>query len=443
MNPGIITRAAEPIGDPEFAELMARLGGFELAPILAVAVSGGADSMALALLAERWARTRGGRVTALTVDHRLRPASADEARTVTAWLGARGIGHETLVWAGPHPAGDIQAAAREARYALLGDWCRTQGVLHLLTAHHQDDQAETLLLRLARGSGLTGLAGMAAIVETAHWRLVRPLLDVPAPRLRASLAAQDQDWIEDPSNRDPRFARARLRREHAALAAAGLTAQRLAEACRHLARARAAIEEYAARLLVEAVTPHEAGWAVIDPEPFRRAASEIRLRALASLIAAIGAEPYTPRFERLERLAEAIFGEVAGGGRTLGGCRILRRRGRLLVHREPAATAPPVLLPECGELVWDRRFSVVNRGAPGIEIGLLGGDGVAALHAIAPRAVDPHLPKAVLPSLPALRQDGRLVSIPHLGWHEAGVSIDIEVRWRPARPVCGRGFTVA
>src|ERR1700693_3737439 len=126
---------AAPLTDAEFAARLDALGPFERAPRLAVAVSGGADSLALALFADAWARARGGRIAALTVDHRLRAASATEARQVGAWLAPRGIVHRTLAWEGPHPESDIQAAARAARYRLLEAWCEEQGILHLLTAH--------------------------------------------------------------------------------------------------------------------------------------------------------------------------------------------------------------------------------------------------------------------------------------------------------------------
>src|ERR1700735_4216205 len=177
-----------PLRDTDFARVMEHLGCFEPGPPLAVAVSGGADSLALTLLADRWARARNGRITALTVDHRLRPDSSTEA----AWLGrtleAQGIRHELLVWPGPYPSRGLQAAARAARYRLLGAWARSSGMLHLLPANHQDDQAEPLLLRLGRGSGLAGLAGMAPVVEDGHVRLLRPLLRVPGVRVRRPFA---------------------------------------------------------------------------------------------------------------------------------------------------------------------------------------------------------------------------------------------------------------
>ncbi|MCP5371685.1 MAG: tRNA lysidine(34) synthetase TilS [Hyphomicrobiales bacterium] len=214
------TRAA-PLDGDAFAALMAGLGPFEPAPHLAVALSGGADSLALTLLADAWARERRGRVTALTVDHGLRPDSGAEARTVAAWMAARGIAHQVLPWTGPKPAAGVQAAARTARLALLAGRCRELGILHLLLAHHLDDQAETVLMRLGRGSGPDGLAAMAPVLAAAETRLLRPLLTVPGARLRALLAAAGQGWIEDPSNADTRFERVRLRRRLAQRRATG------------------------------------------------------------------------------------------------------------------------------------------------------------------------------------------------------------------------------
>jgi tRNA(Ile)-lysidine synthase len=440
-----------PVTDAEFAQAMGRLGPFEPAAALAVAVSGGADSLALTLLADRWARARGGSITALTVDHRLRADSSTEADSVGETLRRRGIAHEILVWRGPYPSQDLQAAARTARYRLLGTWCRGRGVLHLLTAHHQDDQAETLLLRLGRGSGLAGLAGMAPLVEAGHWRLLRPLLDLPAARLRATLRDLGQDWIEDPSNRNLAFARARLRAQGAALVEAGLSPPRLAETCRHLARARIALERLTERALAAAVLLHPAGFALVDPAPLAAAGEEIGLRALAALIATIGGEAYPPRFERLERLAGAVLAGSLRGGRTLGGCRILPYRGRVLILREFAATAAPVELLEQGELLWDNRFLAWRRGGvavvPGLRIGALGVEGAASMRALVPAAIARggaahHLPGIVRPSLPAFWQDGTLLAVPHLGWRRSGIESGVELRLRPARPLLGSGFTV-
>lgn len=435
-----------PLDDAGFAAAMAKVGPFEPAPELAIAVSGGADSLALTLLADRWARVQGGSITALTVDHRLRPASTVEAAEVARWLAARGIRHEILVWDGPYPLHDLQAAARAARYRLLGDWCQRHGRLHLLTAHHRDDQAETLILRLGRGSGLNGLAAMAPIVEDGHHRLLRPLLDVPAARLKATLVAAGQDWIEDPSNRNPAFARVRVRGQQASFADFGLTPQRLAETSRHLARARIALERSVERVLVEAVGLHPAGFALVDRHPLARAPDEIGLRAFAAIVATVGGEEFPPRFDRLERAAAALFGGRLGAGRTLGGCRILPWKGRVLVVREPATMAAPVDLADAGgTLCWDRRFMI---GVPagidlrGFSVGGLGIEGAARMRGIAEQLGTPYLPSSVRPTLPAFRREGTLLGVPHLGWMLAGAEIGAVVRFRPTRYLTGSGFTV-
>jgi len=428
-----------PIAAAEFAALMAPFEPFEPKPHVAVAVSGGADSLALSLLAHDWARTRGGAITALTVDHGLRAESAAEAAKVGNWLAARGIAHHVLRWSGPRAARGVQAAARSARYRLLEAWCAEAGVFHLLLAHHLDDQAETVLLRLARGSGLDGLAGMAAMLEHAPCRLLRPFLDVPRPRLAATLESAGQSWIDDPSNRDAAYARARLRRDMPALAAHGLTALRLARTAARLAGTRRAIEADVAALLARAASIHPAGFAWLDGQSIAAAPEEFGLRALAALVTMIGGAEYPPRSERLARL----HGELSRGlakGRTLGGCRILPRRPAVLICREPAALAPPVPVPPSGRVAWDGRFrlTVPSRAPAGLTLGALG---------TAPLDVPMDgVPKAARPGLPALRRGNAVVAVPPLGYVAAG----FDGRWlapgmlvlRPTRPLTGAGFTV-
>jgi len=244
MDDGTGARPARYLDAAEFSSLMARFAPFERQPRLAVACSGGADSMALTLLADHWARGEGGAVTALIVDHGLRPDSANEANETASRLKSRGIAHQILKREGEVPAGDIEAFARDARYRLFEQWCGENGVLHLLVAHHRDDQAETFLLRLARGSGLDGLAGMAPESARRNFRLLRPLLGVPRDRLKATLEQAGLDFAEDPMNSDPAYARVRLRAARDTLAAEGLTPERLTATAAHLARARAALERF-------------------------------------------------------------------------------------------------------------------------------------------------------------------------------------------------------
>ncbi len=253
-----------------------------------------------------------GRVSALIVDHGLRPESGAEALEVAAWLERRGIHHRILVWRGPKPATGIQAAAREARYALLGDWCREAGVLHLLLGHHRDDQAETVALRAARRSGPDGLAGMAPVREIAGLRLLRPLLAVPKARLLATLRAAGQAWIEDPSNRAPRFARARLRQSP--LDAVDVAGR---------ATARAVLDRRTAAWLAAMARIDPAGFVAWPRTALAEAPPEVARRALQQALAAVGGGAYSPRSARLDRLLEALLAAPGVPGRTLAGCRIL------------------------------------------------------------------------------------------------------------------------
>jgi tRNA(Ile)-lysidine synthase len=416
---------------------MAPLGPFEARPRLAVAVSGGPDSLALALLARNWAAARDGTAMALTVDHRLRPGSAAEARQVAAWLGAAGIEHHILVRRGPPPAGDRQAAARAARYALLAGWCGRRGVLHLLLAHQQEDQAETLLLRLARGSGLAGLSAMPAVAERGGLRLLRPLLAVPRARLAALLRAAGQPWIEDPTNRDPAYGRARLRRLAPTLAAEGLTAPRLAETAARLGQARAALEAELAAWLAAAATIRPEGHLWLDRAALAAARPDLALAGLGRCLATVAGAPYPPRLERLERLWWALRRAEAGAA-TLGGCRLVPRGPRLLLCREPAAAAGVVELPAAGAALWDGRFRLARgRGGDGRPLA------VARLGSLRPPGADA-LPGPVRPSLPALFRGGRLVGVPHLGhWPGLAPADRPAIAFAPARPLADPGFTVA
>ena len=424
MRPGALSPATASLDDA-FAGAMARFGPFEPEPLLAAAVSGGPDSTALALLASTWARSHGGRVVALTVDHRLRPESGAEAEAVAATMRALAIEHVTLVRE-RSLAGNLQQAARAERYRLLGEWCRERGCLHLLLGHQAEDQAETLLLRLARGSGVDGLAAMSAEAELEDVRLLRPLLAIGRTRLLAYLAGQDVSFVEDPSNATPRYARNRVR---VALGGEGLSVGRLLATARNLGRARAALEGRVDALLAECAALHPSGFALIKEDRLRRAPAELGLRALSRLVTTIGGRAHPPRLERLERAAAAL-----GEPRTLAGCRLLPWRGRLLVCREAAACAAPLALAPGGRVHWDGRYTLQLRiDAPeGVSVGAAG------------RGWPGALPGAVKETLPALFDLEGAVEVPHLGYRRAGSETLLKTFvWRPENGLTRAGFTVA
>lgn len=352
---------------------------------IAVAVSGGGDSMALLALSADYGVRRGLRIDALTVDHALRPGSAEEARFVAHTAGALGVRHHALRWEGAKPASNLQAAARAARYGLMRDWRRRAGVGPLLLAHSQDDVAETFLLRLARGSGVDGLAAMADLVEedpeaAPPLTLLRPLLDVSRRTLRATLEARGLGWAEDPSNADLRFDRVKARQALETLATLGLDAHRLARTAANMARARQVLERETDFLLAAAALEDaDLGAATLELDALRGAPREIALRAFARALEWVAGAAYPPRLDSLERAFDALL--AGGAARTLHGVLIEpSSRGVARLWREASATAPPRPLAEGATRVWDGRFRVVAT-RPGLRVGALGANGAAAVAA--------------------------------------------------------------
>jgi tRNA(Ile)-lysidine synthase len=213
-------------------------------PALVLAVSGGPDSVALMWLAARWRRSlaRGPRLVAVTVDHGLRAGSAREANDVKRLARSLDLAHQTLRWTGAKPKTGLPAAARAARYRLLARAARDHGATHILTAHTRDDQAETLLMRMLRGSGIAGLAAMVRQSPREGVMLARPLLNISKSQLVATLNKAKIGFADDPTNRDVHFTRPRLRALMPALAAEGGDARNLARLASRLARANAAVE---------------------------------------------------------------------------------------------------------------------------------------------------------------------------------------------------------
>lgn len=318
----------------------------------AVAVSGGGDSLALMLLLAEWAARNGqAKPVVLTVDHGLRNGSAKDARAVATRAKRAGLSAHVLLWRGAKPASNIEAAARDARYRLMGEWCSEHDVGRIYVAHTLEDQAETFLLRLARGSGIDGLSAMRPVApyplpgfETLS--VIRPLLAFRRQDLREFLTAREESWVEDAMNMEPRFARARLRAAWPELERLGLRAERIASAANHLSRARWALERDAEQILVAACR-FEEELALLDASALKAAPHEIGLRVLATALMRVSGEGYRPRFERLERLYARIIGENMGGGCTLHGCRIGRApkarapfgQHTLLIAREPERRA--------------------------------------------------------------------------------------------------------
>ena len=397
---------AGPVSPIEAAKLFAPL---EARARLALAVSGGADSTALAFLMQRWRGmlARGPELLVLTVDHGLREGARTEAEAVVRMAQDFGLEARLLEWRGRKPRTGLQAAAREARYALLIEAARGLGAEAIVTAHTADDQAETVLMRLARGSGLDGLAGMAPASDRDGMRLLRPLLALAHTRLVATLQAEGLTWFEDPSNENIDFERIRMRRLLADMAGAGIDGAALARSATRLGRARTALDQFTAGAFRRHVTVHPEGFLEMEREGFAAQPEDIRLRLVGRAVALAGGSDAAPPLSGLEDLSQWLA-QGKGRARTLAGARIVRRQAVLLFGREPGRLALcPVALGR-GDMLWDGRFLIRRRNGKGAGTGGIAilpgralGDEVLRL-----AGETPDLPRFVTDSRPVAVADG-------------------------------------
>ena len=364
--------------------------------VLCVAVSGGSDSLALLALTCDWAGP-GIAVEAVTIDHGLRDGSAEEARQVAGEARKLGATHHILRWQGWDGSGNLQAEARTARRNLISGHCAARGIDAVLLGHTRDDQAETVLMRLARGSGVDGLAAMSA-GQFGKTLFLRPLLQETREDLRGYLTALGLAWAEDPSNEDPRFERVRMRR---AMAELGLDTARLAETASAMARARIALEKRT-QDVAQAIVTEKNGIVSFDAAALARTEEETRLRLIAHALKCLSSARYRPRLQTLSgTLAKALDGQ----GGTLHGCRLIPHRGRLLICREYQAVAG--LETEAAEgKWWDNRWQITAPDLPDARIRALGAEGLKQMER--PEGI----PHAALMSFPGLWQGSKLCAVP-------------------------------
>jgi len=401
----------------DIAELFAPLSPF---CSIVLAVSGGSDSVALMHLAARWIASLADRspvVEVATVDHGLRPGSSAEAARVGGMARELGFVHRILTWNGDKPARAVQKHAREARYRLLSDAARTMGVAPaaVVTAHTSDDQAETVLMRLARGSGPDGLAGMAAVRPLEAGGsvcLVRPLLDVTRADLRAWLNAHGIAWLDDPSNEDRRFERTRLRAAAPALHGLGLTPRMLALAAGRQRRAVAALERTTDALLTTAVDLNGGAFAGISRTDYAAAPEDIRVRLLTRLLGMFGGAAPRAELAEVERLATALAG-AAPVRATLGGCAVRTTTREIRIFREAGRAVLPQLTLAPGETMrWDERFLIAHAPGPaGPTVTVRAFD--PALYAELRKRASPRpsIPARAAATLPAVWAGDRLAAV--------------------------------
>lgn len=360
--------------------------------------------MALLHLAGLAASETACRIAAVTVDHDLRDGSAAEAARVAAYCDAQGISHTTLVWQHGALRGNLQATARAARYALMADWARAQGLDAVLLGHTQDDQAETFLMRLGREAGLDGLTGMAARFSRDGMAWHRPLLGVRRDSLRGHLRAAGLGWSDDPSNEDTRFDRIKAREALAALAPLGIEAAGLSRVMAQLDDARIALCHLVGDV-ARATIRQEQGDLILDWAALSTYPAEVTRRCLVEALVWMSGAAYPPRREEVAQLMQAM---AQDGQRTLSGC-VLRRAGRFVrLSREAQAVQGQV---SATDAVWDGRWQCEGPHDAALHVGLLGDAGLRQC----PDWRETGLPRSTLLASPAIWAGERLVAAPLAG----------------------------
>lgn len=376
-----------------------------------LAVSGGGDSVALLCLAVQ----AGLRPVAVTVDHGLRPEAAAEADWVAGLCDRLGVPHTVLCWQGWDRTGNLQDEARRARLRLISDWAKGRGLSSVALAHTRDDQAETVVMRLARRAGVDGLSAMSPRRHHLGITWARPLLDVGREELRDYLRARGQDWIEDPSNEALRFDRVRARRALTVLGQLGITSEVLADVARQMQSARQALERLTADVARGAMRADRAD-VVLSPAALAEQTDEIARRLLLATISFVAPADYPPRSVQVMGLLSTLR---QGRTATLAGCRFLRHEGGIRAVREAKAVGPAAV----PGAIWDRRWRVEGPVKPGVEVRALGAQGLA--HCPDWRASG--LPRPALLASPAIWSGTELVAAP---------LARAEAEWR-AEPVRG------
>lgn len=337
---------------------------------LAVAVSGGVDSMCLAYLCLQRTQLQKVGMIALIVDHGLRSESYHEAIWVKKFLEKKGVRSEILVWQGDKPKVNIHQHARNARYRLLTEYCKANGIAHLLTAHNLEDQAETVLLRIWRGSGIDGISGIARKVKLNDITILRPLLKYSRKRIEITLEQAGWQWVNDPSNTNMKYSRTKVRALLNSLEDRNLWVSRLFLLAENATRTRLFLEKETRKAVDKNVTMHFYGYALIDQEGFCMLEEEVALRTLSYCLKKISGNVYPPRFESLKRIFKLIKHKHKIAT-TLWGCELRQKKHDIVIYRELKAIE--AMRPVDENPVWDKRYTITS--PPGFYIGCLGCEG--------------------------------------------------------------------
>ena len=375
---------------------------------IGVAVSGGSDSMAMLHVLARVASQTGWSVSAVTVDHGLRPEAAAEARFVSETCATLGVTHDILRWERTQTSGNLQDQAARARYRLIAGWAKDKAITHVTIGHTADDQAETFIMRLARRSGIDGLSGMRHVWTECGMRFRRPFLLWERADLRAYLMRNGLRWIEDPSNANDRFERVKTRKVLVHLAKLGITTDVLTDVTLHLSQAQDALDAFT-RDVARQIVGQVLGDVTIDWRKFQTTPPELQRRLLIAALQWVSGAIYPPRSTAMQALEMAITSQK---GRTLSGCWMTCVDGTVRISREHKAVRD---VKGRTDQLWDRRWLLNGPHAPGLEVGALGAAGLK----LCPDWRATGMPRTSLAASPAVWQGETLIAAPLAGFNDA------------------------
>ncbi|MGD9638951.1 MAG: tRNA lysidine(34) synthetase TilS [Alphaproteobacteria bacterium] len=400
---------------------------------IAVGVSGGSDSMFLMLCLAKWAKTRKNKIIILTVDHKLRTESAEEAQKVKIWAEGLGLEQVVLTWEGEKPKTGVQEQARKARFNLLLSYCQDNNIKFLALAHHLEDQAETFLIRLGRGSGVDGLGAMRHITNIDGINVIRPLLNISHNGFKKYLKENQMEWVEDPSNQNDHYQRVKIRKILPLLTDYGISPDVLSKTAEQMQRVRSFLDKITKEEIVKHTKLYEEGFITASPNLFICNDDEIALRTLKKIIMGVCGLEYPLRLEKLSRLLDCLRNPDSFKGATLSGCQILKNKvkdecGYLFV-RETKKVEQSVCVNQTTSILWDKRFiiNIKNNSNKNLIVRPLGAKLWKEMVKDKKIKIKKDIPRLAGIVLPTLFDNKDVLLIPHLSYKKEDINCDVEM----------------
>ena len=388
---------------------------------IALAVSGGPDSTAMMQIAALSKKLKNSNVTVIVIDHGLREESKNEANIVCKNAKLLGFKFKILKWNGVKPKTRVQEIARKTRYKLMTSWCKKKGIEKLFLAHHLDDQVETFLMRLGKGSGVDGLAVMNFVTETSSLKLVRPFLEIPKTRFIEILGITNLEWISDPSNFNSDYKRSRIRKILPILSKEGINSKQIGLVIKRMRSAKDALNSQTNTLLKKYLSNVDNVAYFLNKEFFKDTKEkEILLRALEKIFMNISGSIYPPRRNKLENILSWILENNNVKAKTLTGVVVRKRKSEFIFYREPDDCYKSVNIRPLTSRYscWDDRFFLKANKSNNLQIRALGDVGITILkeEKILKRQGFQNVPLSAWKTVPGVWSKKRLISVPTLGY---------------------------